>query len=84
MQAGAEPLYRVTNHRVMWYIALALFASRLLLVIFAFRLNGHDSDRYIREAVNLIRHGTFSGDESGGPCCSPVFPSSISPPYMGR
>jgi hypothetical protein len=67
MRSGAGLSLHKSNHRVMVYLALALLVSRLLLVIFAFRLNGHDSDRYIREAVNLAQYGTFSGDGSNPP-----------------
>jgi hypothetical protein len=45
----------------MWYIALALLASRLVLAGFAVRLQDYDGPRYLREALNMIHFGTFSG-----------------------
>jgi len=47
--------------RTIWLIALAILLSRLVLVVFAFRLDLHDAARYIQEAANLLQYGILSG-----------------------
>ncbi|MFB3815047.1 MAG: ArnT family glycosyltransferase [Terriglobales bacterium] len=68
MEGGDSLLpWDIFRQRAVWYIALAILASRLLMVGFAYRLNGHDADRYVRVATNLIQYGTYSGLDSTNP-----------------
>ncbi len=53
--------------RTVWWIALAILLSRLVLVAFAFRLDLHDAARYIQEAANLLQYGTLSGMNTPDP-----------------
>jgi hypothetical protein len=61
-----------------WLLLAGLLVSRVLLVVFAGSLSGDDGNRYLSEAVNLWRHGTFSTEAGEHPAPTahdvPLFP----------
>jgi len=57
---NAHSLLHFPRNRAVWWVALAILVSRLLLISFAVHLAGDDGDRYLKEGSNLIRYGIFS------------------------
>ena len=64
-----------------WLILSVIVASRLLLAVFAASLCGDDGNRYLMEAMNLSRHGTFSSEPGSDPPPTahdlPLFPLMV-------